>query len=131
MPPPTSSPDARARLHGPDGRLGAWVVLLVAADGDLRHAIGECLRVREDVDVVAVQTVDAAITAGVTWRPELLIVTGTEVEVLRAFDRVPAIVIGEEAPRPRAGTPTERLDRAFSPGELLALVAQLLAHRGG
>ena len=117
---PTSPPPALGERSGP-------TLLVVAAEGDLRRYVRECLRERADLRLVDAATVDAAVALAAQLRPELLVVDEPERDVLAALPHLGAILLVDEVPRGESGVgPRVRLlARPFSAEALVSEVARL------
>jgi hypothetical protein len=117
---PASPPPALGERSGP-------TLLVVAAEGDLRRYVRECLRERADLQVVDAATVDAAVALAAQLRPELIVVDEPERDVLAALPHLGAILLVDEVPRGASGAgPRVRLlARPFSADALMSEVARL------
>jgi hypothetical protein len=107
----------------------AWrIVLVVAAEADVRRYVGECLRERTDLRLVEAATVAAAVALAASYSPALLVVDEPERDVVAALTQLRAIVIVDDVPRggPASGERVRLLARPFTADGLLAEVAELL-----
>jgi response regulator RpfG family c-di-GMP phosphodiesterase len=119
-PAPTPPPgvDERARL----------TVLVVAAEGDLRCYVRECLRERSDLRVLEAATITAAVTLAADRPPDLLVVDEPERDVLATLSQLRAVIIVDDVPRgvSTLGPHVRPLAHPFTAERLMAEVDHLL-----
>ena len=82
-----------------DGEGSGPILLVVAAESDLRRYVRECLRDRAELVVVDAATVDGAVSLAERLRPALLVVDEPERDVLAALPHLGAILLVDEVPR--------------------------------
>jgi len=108
------------------------VILVVAAEADLRRYVRECLRDRADIVVLEADTITAARAAAERAAPQLLIVDAREGAMLALRLRLRVIHIVDDEPRyASADARVRHLARPFSAARLLAEVVRLLGYGAG
>jgi hypothetical protein len=104
-----------------------FIVLVVAAEADLRRYVRECLRDRRDIVVLETDTVTAARTIAERESPKIFIVDEREAAMLAVLLRLRVILIVDDEPRyALADARVRLLPRPFSAERLLAEVVSLL-----
>ena len=106
------SPSARVRLEvellasdqpaqvpaaAEDDQRQRRTVLVVAGDADVRRYVRECLRHRDDLQVMDAATVAMAERLAELDHPHVVIVDEREAAILSLIANVPAVVIADEA----------------------------------
>jgi hypothetical protein len=111
----------------PDERT-CLTVLVVAAEGDLRRYIRECLRERGDLRVLEAASVAAAVELAASSSPALLMVDAPEGDVVVLLSELRAVVIVDDVPHgvTAAGSRVHLLARPFTAEGLMTEVGQLL-----
>ena len=110
----------------------AFVILVVAADSDVRRYVQECLRERADVRVLTATTVADALTLAARDAPRVLVVDAPQCEILMALvhDRT-IILVDELSYSDRSSESNVRLlVRPFTRAALIHEVDELLATGG-
>ncbi len=113
---------------------GAPVALVVASDDDERAYVGDALRQRADLVVVAASTVAAALEAAAHRTPRVIVATHDARVVVRHLPAVPAVLLSDDTSAPEAVdanrlAPIVVLRGAFRGARLLEVVATLLGER--
>lgn len=107
-----------------DGR-PRLTVLVVAADADVRHYVGECLRGRTNLRVCEASNTRAATELAESTPPDFVIVDGRD--ALEALSHLRAIILVDEIPYGATATPLIRLlSQPFSAEQLTSEVDLLL-----
>ena len=103
------------------------IILVVAAEADLRRYVRECLRECTDVLLLEAETIAAALVVMARESPRGLIVDEREGAILMVPSRVRAILLVDAVPRWAPPDARVRLlARPFSADQLLAEVDRLL-----
>ena len=123
-----------AALPASAAELGADVplVLVVAADADVRAYVSDSLRTTTSLAVIATGSVGGALDVAVRRTPRALVVSHGEQAVVRHLPGVPAVLLSDEAPaadvtEARRLAPLVMLRGAFRAERLLEVVVSLMA----
>ena len=141
--PASPSPSARVRLEveilasghpvlAPVTYVGAEsarrIILVCAAEADVRQYLNECLREHADVRIVAASTVPGAIALARAYPPRLLIVDFASVALASVLSDVRGILLADEVLQQSAQAESLTiLARPFSAMSLSLAVDRLLA----